>query len=101
MNENDTMPKKLKKYTILGFEWFEGGGPFCNIRQFTILDQPLRDDLANDLFDYEIESIKNKKSTFIALSMFNDSTVEKIREYDPENVLDNEKANEEYSVWSD
>jgi hypothetical protein len=90
----------LRRYTILGFEWFNGG-PFNNIKQTTILDEPLRDDLANDLFDYEVESIKTKKTNFIALSMFDDRSAKKIREYDPENALDTTDANAEYSMWCD
>jgi hypothetical protein len=92
--------EESRRYTILGFEWFNGG-PFNNIKQTTILDGPLRDDLANDLFDYEVESIKTKKTNFIALSMFDDRSVRKIREYDPENVLDTTDANAEYSMWCD
>jgi hypothetical protein len=92
---------KLRKYTILGFEWFNGG-PFNNTKQTTIAkDVLLRDDLANDLFDYEIESIKAKKTNFIALSMFDDESSKKIREYDPENVLNTEGRDAEYRMWCD
>jgi hypothetical protein len=92
---------QLKKYTILGFEWFNGG-PFNNIKQTTIVnDVLLHDDLANDLFDYEIESIKTRKTNFCALSMFNDGASKKIREYDPENALDTEGRNAEYRAWCD
>jgi hypothetical protein len=93
--------RKLRKYTILGFEWFNGG-PFNTTKQTTIVkDVLLRDDLANDLFDYEVESIKTGKTNFIALSMFDDRSVKKIREYDPENVLDITDAIAEYSMWCD
>jgi hypothetical protein len=91
----------MKKYTILGFEWFDGR-LFNRIKQTEIVrDVPLRDDLANDLFDYEIESIKTHKTNFCALSMFNDRSAKKIREYDPENALNAEEYDAEYRVWCD
>jgi hypothetical protein len=93
--------EELKKYTILGFEWFNGG-PFNNTKQTTVVkDALLRDDLANALFDYEVESIKSKKTNFIALSMFDERSVRKIREYDPENILNTERRDAEYSMWCD
>jgi hypothetical protein len=93
--------EKLRKYTILGFERFNGG-PFNNTKQTEIVtDALLRSDLANDLFDYEIESIKTRKTNFCALSMFSDGSAKKIREYDPENALDTEGYDEEYRAWCD
>jgi hypothetical protein len=93
--------EKLRKYTILGFERFNGG-PFNNTKQTLIVkDALLRSDLADDLFDYEIEAIKTRKTNFCALSMFNDGSLKKIREYDPENALNAEGRDAEYRAWCD